>query len=281
MASIRLLPRSLVARVYALYLAALLIFVGTGLGLFFSYQFGQVIEDAQQSATMLVEVAAQTVTESAVIGDYDTIKRTLDKAILRSPFASATFIDLQGGVLHSNNEAAVVSNPPPGWLLQLVAGQLYDINRNITAGGTDYGVLRLVFATDLTAERFWHLIQVALGLAVGGLVLGLMLIWFPLRRWLGTLDRVHAFERDFLHKGDYANAALAADLPVEFQGAFAVLQRTADSLRKELEQRKQALSSLRVHRVRRGGGQRQPRHPRRWPAAVAPDRARHWHWYCA
>jgi hypothetical protein len=46
---------------------------------------------------MLIELAAQTVADSAVIGDYDTIKRTLDKAILRSQFDSAFFIDLSGG----------------------------------------------------------------------------------------------------------------------------------------------------------------------------------------
>ena len=34
-----LLPRSLVGRVYALYSAVLLLFVGTALGLFYQYQF--------------------------------------------------------------------------------------------------------------------------------------------------------------------------------------------------------------------------------------------------
>ena len=79
-----LLPKSLVARIYALYSAALLFFVGGGLGLFYQYQFAQQLETAQQSATMLIEVTAQTIADSAVIGDYDTIKRTLDKSILRS-----------------------------------------------------------------------------------------------------------------------------------------------------------------------------------------------------
>ena len=76
----RLLPQSLVGRIYALYSATLLLFVGLGLGLFFHYQLQQQLEDVQQSATMLVEVVAQTITDSAVIGDYDTIQRTLDKS---------------------------------------------------------------------------------------------------------------------------------------------------------------------------------------------------------
>ena len=94
-----LLPKSLVMRVYALYSATLLLFVGIGLGVFYQSQVRQDIEDAQDSATMLVEVVAQVISESAVIGDYDTIKRTLEKAIARSQFSSAAFIDLQGGVI--------------------------------------------------------------------------------------------------------------------------------------------------------------------------------------
>ena len=55
------LPRSLIARVYALYSATLLLFVGSGLVLFYQYQYNEAIEEAQRSATMLIEVAAQVV----------------------------------------------------------------------------------------------------------------------------------------------------------------------------------------------------------------------------
>ena len=103
----RLLPQSLVGRIYALYSATLLLFVGLGLGLFFHYQLQQQLEDVQQSATMLVEVVAQTITDSAVIGDYDTIQRTLDKSTLRSHFSSAQYIDLYGGIIRSDSEHPV------------------------------------------------------------------------------------------------------------------------------------------------------------------------------
>ena len=46
---------------------------------------------------MLIEIIAQPISDSAVIGDYDTIKRVLDKSILGSQFAEANFIDLSGG----------------------------------------------------------------------------------------------------------------------------------------------------------------------------------------
>ena len=82
----RWLPQSLVGRVFLLYASTIMLFVGLGLGLFYQFQFKVTLEDAQQSALMLTEVAAQTVAESAVIGDYDTIQRTLQKVVSQSPF---------------------------------------------------------------------------------------------------------------------------------------------------------------------------------------------------
>ena len=240
----RLLPRSLIGRVYALYSVALLLFVGGSLILFYKYQYLQTVEEAQQSATMLIEVTAQTVTDSAVIGDYDTIKRTLDKAILRSQFESAIFIDLASGAIQSGNTTPAGAHAP-AWLQQLIAEQLYDVNRTISVGGRDYGVLRLSFAVDSIADGLWQLIRTAVGLALASLLGGLLLIWFPLRHWLGTLDRVNSFERDFRGDGQAANAALIDDVPLEFRPAFEVLQRTANSLRNELEAREQALNALR------------------------------------
>ena len=240
----RFWPKSLIWRVYALYSVTLLLFVGGSLALFNRYQYNEAIEEAQRSATMLVEVAAQTVSDSAVIGDYDTIQRTLDKAILRSQFESARYIDLKGGVIKSENPT-IARSGAPDMLRERIVEQLYDVNRAISVGGVDYGVLRLSFSPDIIADGLWQLTRSALALALASLIGGLMLIWFPLRHWLGTLDRVRNFERDFRAHGNEADAALNEDVPLEFRPTFEVLQRTADSLRKELDARDQALKSLR------------------------------------
>ncbi len=241
----RLLPRSLLVRVYALYGIALLLFVGLGLGWFYYYQFNEVIEDAQRSATMLIEVVAQTVSDSAIIGDYDTIKRTLDKAILRSQFESASFIDLDGGVVGSREEASG-GIQAPAWLTAKVAEQLYEVNRTISVGGRDYGVLRLQFSAGIIAERFWRLVSTACQLGLVGLFAGLQLIWFPLRNWLGTLERVRSFEAEARPPGESLDTVpFIDDVPLEFRPAFEVLQRNANSLRRELTSREQAQASLR------------------------------------
>jgi signal transduction histidine kinase/CheY-like chemotaxis protein len=237
----RLLPQSLIGRVYALYSVALLLFVGGSMALFFKYQYVQAVDDAQQSATMLIEVAAQTVSDSAVIGDYDTIKRVLDKAILRSQFDTAAFIDLAGGVVKSSNPTPVRLKAP-GWLRDIVADQLYDVNRTISVGGTDYGVLRLSFDVVNIASGLWELVLAGLALALLSLVGGLLLIWFPLKRWLGALEQVGTLE---MAGAGGTGELRMEDIPLEFRPAFEVLQRTADSLQKELQSRQQALTSLR------------------------------------
>jgi len=236
----RFLPQSLIGRVYALYSFALLLFVSGTMVLFFRYEYVQAVEEAQQSATMLIEVAAHTVSDSAVIGDYDSIQRTLDSAIVRSQFESAMFVDLAGGSIKSRNSTSE-GGRAPRWLVQGIADQLYDVNRTITVGDKDYGVLRLTFSAATIADRLWELVLAALALALVSLLGGLFFLWFPLKRWLGSLDRAR-----IVGSGNHlADATLINDVPLEFRPAFEMLQHTADTLRKELQSRELAIGSLR------------------------------------
>ena len=59
---LRLLPQSLVERVFALYSIALLIFALAGLGAFYYHQFTEVVADAHESTALLSEVIAPTIT---------------------------------------------------------------------------------------------------------------------------------------------------------------------------------------------------------------------------
>ncbi|MCX7663256.1 MAG: ATP-binding protein, partial [Tepidimonas fonticaldi] len=238
-------PRSLVGRVFALYTATLLLFVASGLGLFYQIQLRQHIEEAQSSATMLVEAISIVVTDSAVIGDYDTIQRTLQSTIVRSPFASATFIDLRGGIVQSRNDEADMARAP-SWLVELVADQLYDVNRAITAGGQDYGVLRLSFSAELIAQSLWRLILGALTLAAVSVTVGLLLIRLLLRRWLGALDQVRRGSGRHGTVIEGVNPALLERVPLELRPIFEMLAETSSNLRQELDRREKAAQSLRT-----------------------------------
>ena len=163
---LRLLPKTLVARVFGLYFLVLLLLLTTGLGLFCRYQFAKQVDSQRESSRMMLEVAALTVADSAVIGDYDTINRTLQRIVHASTLEKAEFIDVRGGKLTvSHDHQHDHDIPAPGWLIHLVAERLGDANEVIRIGATDYGVLRLKFATDAIAAELWQLILLSFAVA--------------------------------------------------------------------------------------------------------------------
>lgn len=239
----RWLPRSLVGRVFALYSVTLLLFVGGGLGLFFQFQFSVELENAQARADALASVIGPTVSDSAVIGDDDTIARTLERAIADSSFQSAAYIDLKGHQVRAERRQGPDS-PPPDWLLRRVAERLYDTNRPINVGGRDYGVLRLRFAPASIAADMWRLARGALVLGALSLVGGLLLIRIPLVHWLGHLGRLRTLE-DGLRSGESPRReVLDENAPIELRQTFAVLNQAAQNLQAQREQAAVTLGAI-------------------------------------
>jgi len=241
------LPRSLVGRVFGVFSLTMLLFLGTGLALFYRYQFLQHIEETQDSAMTLVEVAAQTIEDSAVIGDYDTVKRTLNKMLVQSPFKSAEFLDVTGGRIRV--ELPPPAQAAPDWMRQLVAAKLYDVNRVANVGGKDYGVVRLSFDERKLAAQMWTLVLETTALSAVVFALSLALMRTLLRRWLDNLGRLRSFEDDVAAGRITAEAALLADAPSEIQEAIQAVNRSAHSLRAQFGQRIDSLmNSLMQHK---------------------------------
>ena len=238
-----LLPRSLVGRVFALYSVTLLAFVGGGLGLFYRFQFSFALEAEQTRAAALASVIVPTVSDSAVIGDDDTIARTLERAIYHSSFESAAFIDLKGRKVEARRHDTP-DTPAPAWLLRQVSTQLYDTNLPITVGGRDYGVLRLRFAPAMIAGDFWRPARAALLLGLLSLVGGLLLIRLPLQHWLGHLGRLRTLEEGLLSGGSGRQAALDDSVPIEFRQTFEVLNQAAANLQAQREQAAVTLGAI-------------------------------------
>ena len=245
MPRLRLMPNSLIKRVFTLYAATILLFFGSGMWVFFNYEFREEIEKVNETATMLVEATAQTITESAVIGDYDTIQRTLSANILGSPFEHAAFIDLRGGVVRSTNPTARVDGYVPDWMHQRVANLLLEVNRPITAGGSDYGVLRLQFGVNEVASDLWQLLVTVMTLTIVSLLGGLLVIWFSLRRWLASFQKFDQSLSASSPQFEQLTGEMVRAVPVEFRPTFEVMQRITRDLHRELRQREQALSVLR------------------------------------
>ena len=97
---LRLLPKSLLGRVFTLYLVTLVIFVASLLALFYRYQYANEIEGERADAERLMNVAAQSIADSAVIGDYDTIGKTLEHGARRrgalAMLAAGTSANVEG-----------------------------------------------------------------------------------------------------------------------------------------------------------------------------------------
>ncbi|GGY37493.1 putative bifunctional diguanylate cyclase/phosphodiesterase [Pseudoduganella albidiflava] len=230
-----LTPRTLWGRMLALYSATLLCFIVLGLGTYYRLQFVREIEDVQDTAGMLAEVASQAVEDGVVIGDYDTVQRTLAKTLHYSPFRAAAFIDVGGHTLRiaapPREEGA-----PPAFIVGMVARQLYDVNRPISVGGRDYGVMRLTFDEAAIAERLWHMIRDAALLAACCVLLSLFAMHRLLRRWLRQLTRLQRYEED-LSAGVAEAAARSGDAPLEIEQAMRAVDRITHSIRSRFDQR--------------------------------------------
>ncbi len=244
----RILPGSIVVRVLTLYTLSWFLCISSLTYFFYRHEFAHQVETAQEAALVMMEVTAHTVSDSAVIGDYDTIRRLLDTVALQSNFDEVQYIDLAGGRLRSAR-ARVVPNaglPTPSRLLDAVKAELHDVNRSITVGGTDYGVLRMRFDAERVAANLWSVICAAAIVGLFGCVGGLVLIWVPLRAWLQRLGQSRMIGGML---GDAASLEVDADLvrnaPAEFRQTLSTLSLTAGRLRSELADREEALASLR------------------------------------
>jgi diguanylate cyclase (GGDEF)-like protein len=232
-------PKTLVGRVFALFSLGMLFFTTASLGAFYHFQYLQHIEETQDAANTLVEVASRAVEDSALIGDYDTVKRTLSTLMLHSPFRTASFIDLGGGVIQV--DAAPNHSPAsaPEWLRARIRDELYDVNRVVAVGGRDYGVLRLRFDDSELASQLWLLLLQSAGLAAVALGIILTTARVLLARWLKNLGSLRFYDADGAIAG--ASAALSGDTPLEIREAIEAIDRSAARMRDKYGQRIAAL----------------------------------------
>jgi len=241
----KFLPASLVSRVMLYYGLTLFLFLTITVAAITAHEFEQEIDTSQQQAVMMIEVLGQTVADSAVIGDYDTIKRSLDKTVIRSEFTIARFIDLDGGVVQSS-VTPQPSESSPEFLKNWLAGKLPDVNKNIAVGGKDYGVLRLTFDVGEVSASLWEVIQTGFLIAILSLFGGLIMVWLPLRQWLDTLQRSQELVgSSVITASPEDQQKLIESAPLEFRETLRSLEKTANQLRSQLADREKTLHSLR------------------------------------
>jgi PAS domain S-box-containing protein len=236
----RLIPQSLAARIFALYAALLVAFIVIGLSLFYSYLFSNQLEEAQANAGMVADISSQAIRESVIIGDYDAVKRTLQRAVVGSPFRQASFIDLRGSRI-SQESTSPRRGSAPDWVINIVGERLFDVNQNIVVGGRDYGVVRLVNDVQQIADEIWSLAKLGLYLGVASLIVGTVIVRLLLSRWLTKLDRLHLFEAQVAAGAVDAHIEVGGDAPLEIRKTLEAFSRTTTKLRENFGQRIDAL----------------------------------------
>lgn len=228
------LPQTFAARVFLVF--ALTTFLGTVVGLvLLNYQqFSRHVQETRASIGKLAEVSLQPITDSAVVSDYDAIARLLRRIVPDSPLREAVFTDAAGGTIRASNDT---QSDAPAWLASLVANSVPDLQHDIAIGGRRYGELVLRYNPGIVASDLWDLLLKTIFLATVGLALSLVVMRYAMRRWLRTLDGLHAVEAEVLAGTLDAQVTLTDDAPLEIRKAIEVVNRTAGSLRAQFGQR--------------------------------------------
>lgn len=238
-----LLPKSLLRRVAVLYVLTLTLLVGAGLAAFIAYKAQAAVEDAEEGAAAISALIMPTLTESAIIGDYDTIKRVLARCVEHPLFEKAAFIDIKGSRVEVVRQGPY-EHQPPAWVTRQFSDLLPPINDFVRAGGRDYGITRLTMRSEHVAAEVWSIVSVALLVGLVGLVLGATVVWWPLKSWLGELDRVSAMGDALAGTGPALERVEADAAPLEFQRTFAVINKVAASLQAERAQAAVTLTAI-------------------------------------
>ncbi len=228
----RWLPRTLLGRIFALLAASVVLFTLAGLVFIHNHHFNQEVGDANDTLELLSAAVVPTLSDSAVIGDYDTIKRTLDR-LARSPAVSAArFTDNTGFVIAGTGEGSR-ARAAPDWLVAQIAGRLKTISREVSAGGKRYGELALVFEAGTIADDIWLMTRAYLVFALLLLAPGLYLVRIPLKRMVFSLARISEFATQLkLHKEGSLHLAGA---PVELEHLAHALNQVSHELKVQHE----------------------------------------------
>lgn len=238
-----LLPESLSSRVLYLHVAAFVFYSAVALFAFVNFYIRDLISQELEHADMIVNLMVPAVTDSAVIGDHDTIKKMLERAVEKDDFSTALYLDVAGPPLVARN-TVVSSWPVPFFVSSWLEARLADVSRPISAGGRDYGVLRLTFNIHVISNNMMRFVSMLFLVTFVVVTLGLVAIGFPLRRWLQSLSRVSHINANLLTGELGVDAIRGMSLPVEIRQTMMVLAENAEARLRQLQAQTKVIAAL-------------------------------------
>ncbi|MGE5503175.1 MAG: sensor histidine kinase [Actinomycetota bacterium] len=182
-------------------LGRLLVTAGLGLMVAEAVMLGiSARQDAEDARTDLQEelktqlvVLPPALAEYVVVGDFATLKQTLDRVAGDTRIAEVYYID-QSGVMLRSIDAPPPANVP-GWFRHLLG--IGDITGTapVTVGGRPYGELTVVLSAQAQIAHIFAQLVYHLGALLAALAVGFAAMWQVLRNGLRPLTELEAAAR--------------------------------------------------------------------------------------
>ena len=243
------MPSSLASRVFLLYGASLAVVLAGYLSFVYVFVFSDELEHEQTTVRTLASVMSETISEEAIVGDFDAIRGALDSALRERVAAEAVFVAASGNRLEGKRSANS-DWVAPAWVESYVKSRMPRIEKAVRSGPRVYGTLYLEPPAERIAADLWTNAVVLLGVSVAFLALGLVVARVALRRWMGAVGRLDRMAHAETDK-PIASADLSAwatfdgpAVPQEFQRTFGALRKTAQTLRAQRQQAEATLSAI-------------------------------------
>ncbi len=245
---LRLLPQSLLGRVFLLFSLTLGAMLAGGLAIFLHGDLHRGIEHTSDTGTMVAELASLALAPAALGSDQRAVANALDTTIERSPFAEICFT-WPGGDVQCARAAVRTTAQAPSALEAWLAEHLPAIEHALPVGPHDVGVLRLRFHTRQVANDLWLTALQALAGGAASLVVGLLLTRRLLTRWLADLDHLGDVVQQIQAGRFGVKANVGADAPAEVRRVLEQVNLATSGLRDGFRERIHALShSLMQHK---------------------------------
>lgn len=139
-------------------------------------QFSVARDSAQQNeenariAEEILSTLAPLIVDAAIIGDYASLLQTLRNASAARPSVERLeWIPPNGRPVSAHTTTVV--DPPPAWFRRWITIHAYERTQALSAGGSDYGLLRARITAGPAEAQLWrafrdHLARVAITLSI-------------------------------------------------------------------------------------------------------------------
>jgi PAS domain S-box-containing protein len=207
----------------------------------------EVRSDLESALVQELELLPTALAETVVIGDYATLKQSLERFVAQPLISSVEFQDAAGAHLASSDISHDAK--APDWFLSLFNFSDVKGRASIVVGGKNYGELTVTLTANDLSNRAWSRLKGHLGILFLAIVLDFIGIWLVLRQGLAPLKNLQAATHAIAagNVDIHLNLAGSAELRgviESFNAMAASVQASQEALRQSKEQLQLAINGV-------------------------------------